>query len=439
MNTQSTTGTQPNAPKRFTCRHIFHDGHRCGSPALRGDRTFCFYHRSTPRPNPPLPSIDPEVKFAGPSFAELLLPLPEDRAAIQTCIGMVMRAIGSAKIDIRRANALLYSLQLAALNLPPHPRPSADRSPSSGSRSSSTDEQRRTGNEQRLSSNLGPVVDDLEDSDLGPLAPVLEYGLPEPEEECEPSLASIINTYLNSPPPPPPVELDKRPYDFDTLQLLRRTLATTTNPETATRIRKALEEEALLPGHNLHIQACAEEPTTGKASESGASAGAPGLAPETWDSGSPIHGSLTAMSGGSTSDPEEPTHPRVQVPQVSPLRPGNPTPTLPAEIENPPQDPAHLQRRCRAIRRAFLPRSARPLPPNLPKSSDFPPCFLRPAKTMGGTPSTSPAHRRPLRTHIPQPKTDTQKHPSPLPPTGAIPSSSQIRRPQSPQTLPHLF
>jgi hypothetical protein len=94
---------------------------------------------------------------------------------------------------------------------------------------------------------------------LGPIAPILEYGLPEPEEEQEPSLASRIYSWLDAPPPPAPVELEKRPYDFDTLQLLRRTLATTTNPETAARIRKALEEEALLPGHNLHIQACIDD------------------------------------------------------------------------------------------------------------------------------------------------------------------------------------
>ncbi len=253
MNTQPNT-QQPTAPKRHTCRHIFYDGHRCGSPALRGDRTFCFYHRSTPRPDPPLPSTDPEVKFAGPFFAELLLPLPEDRAAIQTGIGMVMRAIGTAKIDIRRANGLLAALKLASQNLPPHPRGCPIHGNATSGRTSSTS-QSATSNPQPPT----PVVDEVEDSHLGPLAPILEYGLPEPEEECEPSLASIINTYLNSPPPPPPVELDKRPYDFETLQLLRRTLATTTNPETAARIRKALEEEALIPGHNLHIQACAEE------------------------------------------------------------------------------------------------------------------------------------------------------------------------------------
>ena len=30
-------------PRRFQCRHIFTDGHRCGSPCLRGEE-FCFYH-----------------------------------------------------------------------------------------------------------------------------------------------------------------------------------------------------------------------------------------------------------------------------------------------------------------------------------------------------------------------------------------------------------
>ena len=49
-------------PKRFQCRHIFTDGHRCGSPTLLvethdatlPDRThedFCYYHHTTRRPH----------------------------------------------------------------------------------------------------------------------------------------------------------------------------------------------------------------------------------------------------------------------------------------------------------------------------------------------------------------------------------------------------
>jgi hypothetical protein len=364
----ATNKQQPVAPKTYTCRHIFHDGHRCGSPALRGDRTFCFYHRSKQRPDPPAPNF--AKQFAGPTDAELILPFPEDRAAVQTGIAMVQRALGTNRVDIRRANSLLYSLQLAAVNLPPHPRV---RVPQVSNLRPGNATSKSASNQEPFTSNLGPIVDDIEDSpDLGPLAPVLEHGLPEPEEECEPSLASIINTYLNSPPPPPPVELDKRPYDFDTLQLLRRTLATTTNPETATRIRKALEEEALLPNHNLHIQASAGESEASAVRAEGPAHTSLGLRPrsrcsyelraggpanrspeEPCIAGRPIHGSLTAMGGDTTSESEDQT-----------------------------PDPTHLQHRCRTIRLAFLPRSARPLAPNLPTPTPPPPTTKKQPTTL---------------------------------------------------------
>ncbi|RSL15183.1 hypothetical protein EDE15_0661 [Edaphobacter aggregans] len=61
-------------PKRYQCRHIFTDGHSCGSPCLRHE-DFCYYHHTTrrrplrnpshthrrhhhrPRTRPPRPSI----------------------------------------------------------------------------------------------------------------------------------------------------------------------------------------------------------------------------------------------------------------------------------------------------------------------------------------------------------------------------------------------
>jgi hypothetical protein len=37
--------------KHYHCRHIFTDGHRCGSNSLRNE-DFCFYHHNTRRPKP---------------------------------------------------------------------------------------------------------------------------------------------------------------------------------------------------------------------------------------------------------------------------------------------------------------------------------------------------------------------------------------------------
>jgi hypothetical protein len=248
--------TMNNEPTSYTCRHIYTIGRRCGSPCLRGEE-FCYYHH-TNRPRPPMAGSD--QFFAGPDTFEIAS--FEDHPAIQLTLLEIARRIANNTIDLKRATKLIDACNSASLNLTREARASIARVPSPAPRSR-TNQQRTTKNEERQhlpSPQPIEIVQDVTFSPtLGPLAPVLEHGLPEPEEEQEPSLASRIYSWLDSPPPPEPVPLEKRPYDFDTLQLLRRTLATTTNPETADRIRKALEEEALLPGHNLHIQACIDD------------------------------------------------------------------------------------------------------------------------------------------------------------------------------------
>jgi len=252
-----------NAPTAYVCRHIFTLGRRCGAPCLQ-DEEFCFYHYNNRR-KPKVPITTPDA-FEMPSI--------EDGPAIQLAIQDVLCRLAANQIDDKRAGKLLYGLQIAAhhharlerngTGCPIHGAPQLS-NPRPGN---STAKSGRDSDRDRPAHRLPQPIPILQTAHIvqdvicsptyGSIAPALEYGLPEPEEECEPSLASIINTYLNSPPPPEPVELEKRPYDVETLQLLRRTLATTANPETAARIRKALEEEALIPGHNLHIQACAE-------------------------------------------------------------------------------------------------------------------------------------------------------------------------------------
>jgi hypothetical protein len=96
--------------KRFQCRHIFTDGRRCASPCLRGEE-FCYYHHTTRRP-----IANPKQRRTRQSTFHL--PLPEDRSAIQSSIGEVLRRIATNEIDPRRAGLLLYGLQIASLNLP---------------------------------------------------------------------------------------------------------------------------------------------------------------------------------------------------------------------------------------------------------------------------------------------------------------------------------
>ncbi len=101
---------QATRPKRnaYQCRHIFTDGHRCGSICLRGE-PFCYYHHTTRKPAP---------RQSLGSHASFDLPLPEDRSAIQSAIGMILQRIANNDLDSKRAGLLLYGLQIASLNLP---------------------------------------------------------------------------------------------------------------------------------------------------------------------------------------------------------------------------------------------------------------------------------------------------------------------------------
>ena len=86
-------------PKRYQCRHIFTDGHRCGSPCLRGEE-LCYYHHTTRKP-----TTGARRRRCRRSAFDL--PLPEDRSAIQSSIGQVLQRIASNDIDPRRAGLLL--------------------------------------------------------------------------------------------------------------------------------------------------------------------------------------------------------------------------------------------------------------------------------------------------------------------------------------------
>jgi hypothetical protein len=91
--------------RRYLCRHIFTDGHRCGSPAIRR-QNFCFYHRAA----------RPAVSMNGrPSYFPM--PLIGDRAAIQNAIFEILNRASSGDIQYREAATLLYGLQLASNNL----------------------------------------------------------------------------------------------------------------------------------------------------------------------------------------------------------------------------------------------------------------------------------------------------------------------------------
>jgi hypothetical protein len=112
---------------RFQCRHVFTDGRRCGSPALRA-QSFCYYHHTTRKPVP-LHEVQRRRQFADVANAELpphqqsgfSLPPAADlteRSGIQLTIGLVLARIATNDLDPRRAGLLLYGLQIASMNLP---------------------------------------------------------------------------------------------------------------------------------------------------------------------------------------------------------------------------------------------------------------------------------------------------------------------------------
>ena len=101
-----------NKPKRYQCRHIFTDGHRCGSICLRGEE-FCYYHHTTRKP-----AQNPRARRGRQSTFDLPVTDPNDRTALQSTIVEVLRRIAANDIDPRRAGLLLYGLQIASLNLP---------------------------------------------------------------------------------------------------------------------------------------------------------------------------------------------------------------------------------------------------------------------------------------------------------------------------------
>ncbi|MCU1322529.1 MAG: hypothetical protein JWM43_2178 [Acidobacteriaceae bacterium] len=103
-------------PPRFQCRHIHTQGHRCGSPTLRGE-LFCYYHHTTRRPISRQAMLDRAIE--GPD-ATFTLAMSEDRHALQSTLIELLQRIAEKRIDTKRAKLLLYGLQIASANLPKH-------------------------------------------------------------------------------------------------------------------------------------------------------------------------------------------------------------------------------------------------------------------------------------------------------------------------------
>jgi hypothetical protein len=93
------------------CTRIFDDGHTCGSPALRGER-LCYYHH----PSRAKPASTSRTSRRG--HRGFVITPPKNRRELQHVLGQILQRLGANQIDPKRASVLLYTLQLAAQNLP---------------------------------------------------------------------------------------------------------------------------------------------------------------------------------------------------------------------------------------------------------------------------------------------------------------------------------
>jgi hypothetical protein len=96
------------------CRHIKTNGLQCHSPAL-DDGQWCYFHHR-------LHGRHEKYRYTEATRGYLLpgqhieLAALEDRESVQVALSVVINALASGNLDIKRATALLYGLQLASNN-----------------------------------------------------------------------------------------------------------------------------------------------------------------------------------------------------------------------------------------------------------------------------------------------------------------------------------
>jgi len=133
--------------RRYLCRHVFTEGHRCGSPALRG-QDLCYYHVRSRRETP--------CATRGGTFAMSRI---DDRPSVQLALFDVLSRIAGGDIDFKRGSVLLYGLQIASSNL--------------------------SRQEKNLAEQPPQVEEITSDYHLGDLAPIVE--IPDPNPQAAPT------------------------------------------------------------------------------------------------------------------------------------------------------------------------------------------------------------------------------------------------------------
>ena len=212
------------------CRHIKTTGHRCGSPALRGEH-FCYFHHTARRP--------PKHLGVHPDHAVFTFPLIEDGPSILSALADVLARVAADSLNPRRAALLIHGLRIACIAHRLTPTPAAAPSPrltrasrhnlsswsaAEGSASACPlplEVQEEPPNHEFLPEIIQEII---LDPDLGPIAPIAYAELlapPAPAAPAAPAPATPApDPYQPEPPEPGRTEPGYSPEHMD--RILRR-------------------------------------------------------------------------------------------------------------------------------------------------------------------------------------------------------------------------
>ena len=96
------------------CRHIKTNGTRCKAPSL-SDGNWCYFHHRLHQSHTAFRPTAASRGYLIPG-QHIELSTLEDRESVQVALSVVINALASGNLDIKRATALLYGLQLASNN-----------------------------------------------------------------------------------------------------------------------------------------------------------------------------------------------------------------------------------------------------------------------------------------------------------------------------------
>src|ERR1700677_3915516 len=96
------------------CRHVKTNGTRCQAPSLT-DGIWCYFHSRLHQRHTAYRTTEASRGYLVPG-QHIELTALEDRESVQVALSVVVNALATGKLDIKRATALLYGLQLASNN-----------------------------------------------------------------------------------------------------------------------------------------------------------------------------------------------------------------------------------------------------------------------------------------------------------------------------------